>query len=106
MAMQRNSEKVEFEAPPVTGTTVVYDGQRFQLIGREPHTRRDGVAIELLVWSSHCAECGDPITVKTPLNFGYPRRRCDEHRRPGYAVARKARRRSRNGWRSKAGRVQ
>lgn len=65
-----------------------YDGQRYQLIGFEPHTKRDGEETVLACWASNCAECGQPFslaTVARATKFS-PSRRCQRCKQPGVRV--------------------
>lgn len=59
------------------GSTAVHKDQIFTVVRTEPHT------VTLLVWQSHCVECGALCEVKTRMN-GKPnfRRRCPKHTRP------------------------
>jgi hypothetical protein len=67
---------------------VVYKGQRYELIGDQPHTRRDATTTTLTVWRSHCPTCGEPFETRTPARAGKfePGRRCQRHKRPGARV--------------------
>lgn len=76
-------QSIEFEFPPPVGTIVMFRGQRYEMVGTAPHTRRDGSEITLLRWASHCARCGDAMEAKTVVNGGSPNRRCDECKAPG-----------------------
>nr|ANC67865.1 hypothetical protein [Xanthobacter autotrophicus] len=60
-----------------------FKGQKYQYLGQEPHTRRDGSETLLSVWETRCAECGRPFQLRTMLlGRGGPTRRCEQHRRP------------------------
>lgn len=69
----------------------LYQGQFYWLVGYRPHVCRDGREIELEIWRSRCAECGEEFDFGWPINskkpFG-PSRRCAEHKAPGHRVAR------------------
>ena len=58
-----------------------FGGQLYARIGTRPHIRQDGTVTELIVWRTHCADCGELFqtqssTSTTPsLN-----RRCERHR--------------------------
>jgi hypothetical protein len=68
--------------------TKLFDGQSYEFARTEPHTRRDGTETTLMVWRSHCAQCGEPFEVLTPAGSGKfsPNRRCQKHKRPGVRV--------------------
>ena len=64
------------------------DGQRYDCVGSEPYTRRDGRQTTLLVWETRCPVCNQPFELRTPAqsrNFT-PSRRCQKHKRPGMRV--------------------
>jgi hypothetical protein len=67
----------------------IHGGQRYELVGRVPHTCRDGRQTELLVWRGECARCGAPFEFGTPAGAAKfsPNRRCQRHKRPGGRVA-------------------
>jgi hypothetical protein len=69
-------------SPPTSQT---YHGQHYELVRRDPYTRRDGTLSTLAVWRSHCAQCGEPFELRTPANSSkfVPNRRCQAHKRPG-----------------------
>lgn len=75
--------KIGFLETPPVGIALKLGDQPFRLIRIDPHVRRDGVQIELLVWSSECAACGAPFETKAPVHSLPEGRRCDEHKRPG-----------------------
>ena len=69
---------------PERGTIATVDGQRFELVRTDPYVRRDGSVVDLLVWRSWCAECGDEYFVRTSSTAqGGVVRRCGQHRRQG-----------------------
>ena len=68
-------------------TILKRSGQEYELLGEEPHRRRDGKMTTLRVWLTRCATCGQETVVKTPNGGSFvPSRRCEEHRRPGFKV--------------------
>lgn len=69
------------------GATVAINGQEFTAAGAEPYTRNDGQQSTIAVWTTLCAECDQPLTVKAPLGRWPETRRCELHRRPGKKVA-------------------
>ena len=72
-------------------TTRFHDGQRYELIGTEPYTRRDGSETTLSLWQSECPVCGKAFEVRTPARARKfePSRRCEKHKRPGVRVNRR-----------------
>jgi hypothetical protein len=77
---------INFRIIPPTGTILMFEGQRFVMIGSTLHERSDGVTVPLIVWRSHCPNCDQPFECKTTLQARWPTRRCKRHRRPGQAV--------------------
>lgn len=70
-----------------------YDGQLYWLHSVANHVKANGEKIQLAVWGSHCAKCGEMFLFKMPMN-GYPKkpnRRCDKHKRKGKMVSRRER---------------
>lgn len=62
---------------------VTYRGQRYELIGECPHVTRDGRAITLLAWRSHCLDCDEVFETTTAARapaFKPGARRCAAHR--------------------------
>lgn len=63
-----------------------HKGRTWWLRGREPYTRKDGSATELLVWESLCQECLAPFTVRTPsegawqASSSFEAKHCSEHK--------------------------
>lgn len=78
---------VRFAEIPHLGAAFLIKGQRFNLVGYRDHERRDGVTTTLLVWKSHCAECGQPFETCSPALQLPESRRCKPHRAPGRKVA-------------------
>jgi hypothetical protein len=66
----------------VDGLVVVKNGQEYELVGVKPHLRRDGSETELLVWRSHCADCGAEFLCSTTKVFKAMNRRCPAHVQP------------------------
>ncbi len=79
---------IAFAAPPPVGLALTVRGQRYDALKVEPHTRRDGVVIELVTWASHCATCGCEMTFRSSALRLPETRRCPEHRQPGKALPR------------------
>ncbi len=70
-----------------TGVVMLLDDQRYTATGTVPHQRIDGTSSRLILWQTHCPECGVPFTVQTPLTIRSElTRRCPEHRKPGRRV--------------------
>ena len=66
------------------GLAFFQGGQRYTLDRLEPHKRRDGETVPLVVLATHCAECGEPFEVRQPIGgTAYLTRRCEAHRAPG-----------------------
>jgi len=88
------TNRIAFGAPPKPGTVLMRDGQRYELIACKDHVRKDGQPTSLLVWHSHCAECGEPFEVVTGLVArGAINRRCATHHSPGRVVSAAGKRR-------------
>ncbi|WP_293462991.1 hypothetical protein, partial [Phenylobacterium sp.] len=88
--------EIDFVEPPPVGSVLLWKGQRFELAGSEPYVRRDGDESVLLTWSTYCAECAAPITVRSPLRSTGVSRRCAACAAPGRPVGgRRQRNRSR-----------
>jgi hypothetical protein len=67
----------------------IFDGQRYEMVGERPYIRRDGRETLVIVWRSHCAQCGAEFTISTPNSSRakfMPNRRCQKHKRPGHRV--------------------
>lgn len=78
---------VDFQNEPPIGTTLLVDGQRYELTSVKPHRCQDGSRTVLLDWCSRCPDCGRPFVVTTGLKGKYINRRCQAHRQPGKAVS-------------------
>jgi len=65
-----------------------YKGHEYSFVCKRTHVTRDGRNIELNVYRTHCAACGEEFeTMAPPPSAGrYMTRRCSEHRRPGVRV--------------------
>jgi hypothetical protein len=79
---------INFRILPPTGTVLMLEGQRYVAIGSRLHRKPDGADVPLIVWRSHCAECGALFECHTTLKGSHPNRRCPEHHSPGTAVTR------------------
>jgi hypothetical protein len=80
---------INFRILPLPDTVLMLEGQRYVAIGSRLHRKPDGIDVPLIVWRSHCAECGMPFECLTTLKASHPNRRCPEHHSPGTAVTRK-----------------
>lgn len=69
--------------PRQAGDVFFHRGQRYEVVGVEPHRRRDGTLSALVVYSSRCADCGAGFEARSPNKVVlYPNRRCKWHTRP------------------------
>jgi hypothetical protein len=85
--------KIDFRVLPATGTVLMHEGQRYVAVGSDLRKRRDGQTVPIILWESHCAECGAPFQCRSGLKSGSLNRRCPSHHSPGKAVAGSGRRR-------------
>ena len=83
--------KIDFRVLPLSGTVLMHEGQRYVAVGSDLHKRRDGQIVPIILWQSHCAECGGPFECRSGLRSGTLNRRCPQHHAPGKAVAAAAR---------------
>jgi hypothetical protein len=79
---------IDFRALPLPDTVLMLDGQRYVAVGSRLHRKPDGTGVPLIVWRSHCAECGMPFECTTTLKGSLPNRRCPEHHSPAKSVTR------------------
>ncbi len=70
-------QSIDFDVVPEVGMVVMFHGQRYAMTGVRPHTRQDGSETTLIVWSTHCARCGDPFELATTARCS-PNRRCGD----------------------------
>lgn len=64
------------------------NGQRYERIGWRMHECLNGRVVELTVYLSQCADCGDWFELCALKNRRFqPNRRCERHRQPGVRVA-------------------
>jgi predicted Zn-ribbon and HTH transcriptional regulator len=63
-----------------------YKNQRYEFVCTEPHTTRDGRDSRLYVWSSTCANCGEPFKFRSQKKVTWPNRRCDRCKKPGVKI--------------------
>ena len=96
--------RIAFRQTPAVDTVLMRDGQRYVVIDIRPYRRKDGTPTTLIVWRSHCSDCGQPFELTTPLATKGPNRRCPAHHAPGQAVAAAARQRTRRGFAKRAAR--
>ncbi len=83
MSVWQNSTMLfDFPEPPPIGTILLLDDQDYEFRGTTPYVKEDGDEIEILVWESGCADCGDPFTTSTMLQAKGMARRCKLHRAP------------------------
>lgn len=94
MVTKKLARRIHFQQPPNVGFVLMREGQRYELVALKPHMRRDGLPTTLLVWRSHCCDCGEVFEVITGLVAnGYFNRRCLAHHRPGRAATMTGRKR-------------
>lgn len=86
--MRRRTNTITLAEIPAVGLSILIDGQRFDLVGHEPHRSEAGEETTLLVWLGECAECGAPFTARTSATRWAETRRCKAHRAPGRPVKR------------------
>ena len=96
--------RIAFRQAPAVGTVLMCDGQRYVVVDTRLHRRKDGTPTTLIVWRSHCSDCGQPFELTTPLATKWPNRRCPMHRAPGRAVTAAARQRTRREFAKRAAR--
>lgn len=75
--------EIDYEIAPERGDVVRFDGHPFTVMGYEAYVRRDGTSSSLIVWTSHCADCGTPILVKTGFRSKTITKRCEAHKKRG-----------------------
>lgn len=73
------------EVPPV-GLAITSNGQRYDLVGFDDHTKADGSLTKLARWRSECVTCGEPFETRCPSSRLPDNRRCHAHRQPGRRV--------------------
>jgi hypothetical protein len=60
-----------------------HKGRTWTEVRREPYTRKDGGAAELIVWHTKCAKCNAMVEIKTSTKFdttkAFERVHCSEH---------------------------
>lgn len=86
---------INFRILPPLDTVLMWEGQRYVVVGSFLHTCQDGSRTPLIRWRSHCAECGEPFECATSLKAKNPNRRCDKHQRPGVAVTARSKQKQR-----------
>jgi len=62
--------KINFRVLPLPGTVLMHEGQRYVAVGSDLHKRRDGQIVPIILWESHCAECGKPFQCRSGLRSG------------------------------------
>jgi hypothetical protein len=62
-----------------------HKGRTWTEVRREPYTRKDGGAAELIVWHTKCAKCDAMVEIKTSTKFdttkAFDMKNCEAHRR-------------------------
>ena len=82
---------IDFRAPPPAGTILMFEGQKYEAIGRKLHTRSDGLTVPMIVWRTHCPTCGVSFEVISLFRARWINRRCELHKQPGLPVGSKGR---------------
>jgi hypothetical protein len=73
-------------------TDRIFDGQTYRFVAEQPYIRTDGQPSRVLVFASHCAQCGREFEFKCSAASKFsPNRRCADHRAPGRRVRRRVR---------------
>ena len=76
------------------GHTFLRRGQRYWFVGEREHWTRDSRRLMLLVFQSHCADCGASFECRTTKSTfrlgGTLNRRCKRHHAQGVPVAKRA----------------
>lgn len=69
------------------GLAIEINGQRFDCVAHESHTKPDGSSVPVAVWQAECATCGEGFLCKSIAGRFAEVRRCAQHRQPGKPVA-------------------
>lgn len=83
MSDRKPSYQVDFDDMPERGSVIEFDGLPFEVVGYEAYVRRDGTSSSLIIWNMHCADCGEPVEVKTGMKAKGITKRCAAHRKKG-----------------------
>lgn len=99
--------RIDFRILPMPDTVLMLEGQRYEVVGSDLHVRPNGETVPIILWQTHCAECGESFECRTALTARTLNRRCEKHRRPGKAISAAGRKRvgrhiARHGRRRKA----
>ncbi len=89
----RVAHTIDFSSLPPLDTVLMWEGQRYVVVGSQLYRRADGSEVPLIRWRSHCPDCDAPFETTTPLKARNPNRRCPKHHRIGVAVSNGARKR-------------
>lgn len=61
-----------------------HKGRTWTATGREPYTRADGTATELIRWCTQCAKCDRLVEIRTPLKYettkAFGAKHCELHK--------------------------
>ena len=87
---RKTNYEIDYDIAPERGSVVEFDGHPFEVMGYEAYVRRDGTSSSLIVWNTHCVDCGKPIELKTAFRSKTITKRCDEHKRRGIPATRAA----------------
>jgi len=95
MARRAFVRAINFKIIPPTGTILKLQDQKYLMVGSRLYDKSDGTRVPLLIWETRCPECDVVFECQTRLKEAWPNRRCPKHRRPGLAVKKRRKRRSR-----------
>lgn len=81
MIVSFTGKTITFFDDPKIGDGIALDDQIYNFSRIEPYMRADGNESKLIVWISHCPECGQEFEAKTSFsNVRNFNRRCVDHR--------------------------
>lgn len=90
------SAKMTFFTIPKPQTGFIRDGQKYLYKGTWLFDEGEKIGQRVLIWDSHCEECGELFSVTTGMeNIKPPNRRCELHREAGNPATKGAAKRKR-----------
>lgn len=88
--------RMTFFTIPKPQTGFVRDGQKYLYKGTWLFDEGPSAGKRVLIWESHCADCGELFSVVTGMtNIPAPNRRCDLHKEAGRPATKDAAKRKR-----------